>query len=80
MHPDAQPINLVFLDPPFHSGLIEESVNWLETHKTILSPDALLYIECEPDLAMPTVVTQNWLPLKQKRAGQVSYSLWERQC
>lgn len=69
--------DLVFLDPPFRKGILEETLNLLDKHPSI-QKGALVYIEREKELlsiAMPS----NWTLLKEKVAGQVSYQLFRVQ-
>ncbi len=72
----AQPqqyFNLLFLDPPFHSNLLEKSSALLSS-SGILAEDAIIYVEhaIDADVVLP----DNWVSLKQKTAGQVSYKLF----
>ena len=67
----SQPFDIVFLDPPFHQGLIEPSLEFL-TQNNLLKPGALIYIEQESLIPSHPNFTQ----LKSKTTGQVSYSLW----
>jgi len=64
--------NIVFLDPPFHKGLLSDSVQWLQ-QQDFLANNALIYMENGrgDDITLPP----NWTVLKAKQAGQVSYSL-----
>ena len=64
--------DLVFLDPPFKSKLLEESCRRLND-SGCLSEDAIIYIESAADdhVALP----DNWICLKEKVTGQVSYKL-----
>ncbi len=66
--------DLVFLDPPFHSKLLEKSCVLLNT-SGVLAEDAIIYVEhaVATDVALP----ENWFCLKQKTAGQVAYKLFE---
>jgi 16S rRNA (guanine966-N2)-methyltransferase len=67
---------LVFLDPPFGSGLLEPVAQLLET-RSWLCVDSLIYVEAgahEPLPALPA----SWTLLKAKRAGEVGYHLFER--
>ncbi|GGE36584.1 ribosomal RNA small subunit methyltransferase D [Halopseudomonas oceani] len=69
--------DLVFLDPPFHQGLLEPACAALEANQW-LADEAQIYIESEQppsQLALP----DNWQLHREKRAGQVWYSLWHRQ-
>ena len=70
----GQHFDLVFLDPPFHSDLLEKSCVLL-SNSGILAEDAIIYVEhaVDVDLTLP----DNWFCLKHKTAGQVSYKLFE---
>ncbi len=73
----AAPFDLVFLDPPFHQDLLIPACTALETHGW-LTPGAFIYTESEtaPErLPYPA----NWRLHREKKAGQVWYSLWQRQ-
>jgi 16S rRNA (guanine966-N2)-methyltransferase len=70
----AQPFDVVFLDPPFASGLLAAAAQGLAA-RGWLSAGALIYLECaarEPLPALP----QGWQPLKAKHAGEVGYHLF----
>lgn len=71
---DVAPFDIVFLDPPFTSGLLEKSIKALQ-NSACLKTGTLIYIESEKrlDIAVP----ENWKNLKEKRAGQVKYALFE---
>jgi 16S rRNA (guanine966-N2)-methyltransferase len=66
--------DLVFLDPPFHSNLLEQSCSLLNS-SGILAEDAIIYVEHNVDANI--VVPENWFCLKEKKAGQVAYKLYE---
>lgn len=68
--------DLVFLDPPFHFGLAEQAITLLTQHNWLL-PNALIYVETERDSSLN--VPENWLLLKDKSTGQVSYRLYQKQ-
>jgi len=70
----SQKFSIVFIDPPFRKGLIEETVKLL--NNDILEPDALIYIEMESEEAI-AAMPNNWLLLKEKKAGQVAYRLYQ---
>ncbi|MBA6419044.1 16S rRNA (guanine(966)-N(2))-methyltransferase RsmD [Pseudomonas neustonica] len=75
--PPAEAYNIVFLDPPFHQDLLEPACTALEANAW-LTDDALIYVESENSpsrLSLPS----NWQLHRDKRAGQVWYSLWRRQ-
>lgn len=64
--------NLVFLDPPFRKGLIEESASLL--NKGWLLDQAMIYVEMESENSQQ--VPENWQLIKEKIAGQVAYRLY----
>ena len=69
-----QKFDLVFLDPPFHSDLLSKSSALLD-RSGCLSEDAIIYVEHA--VGANVVLPENWLCLKQKNSGQVSYKLFE---
>ena len=86
----AAPFDIVFLDPPFASTLLDEAAARLE-QGAWLSDGALIYVECaaaasagtHPGAAKAPAATvqgvpAGWTPLKTKRAGEVGYHLYSR--
>ena len=73
--PDTPPFDLVFIDPPYQSGLLTPCCDLLEQGDW-LAGDARIYLECEA--ASEPTVPAGWQLLKQKRAGQVAYYLFSR--
>jgi 16S rRNA (guanine966-N2)-methyltransferase len=71
------PHDVVFIDPPFRKGLLEETLNLLETHGW-LADDALIYVESEVENGLPPV-PPHWDLHREKVAGQVAYRLYHRQ-
>lgn len=75
--PPEQPFDVVFLDPPFRENLLEpvcaglENYGWLTRH-------AWIYTESETAPAR-LQHPASWQLYREKRAGQVWYSLWRRQ-
>ena len=69
--------DLVFLDPPFHQDLLEPACSALEANGW-LADDAQIYIESEQSPSQLTL-PGSWQLHREKRAGQVWYSLWHRQ-
>lgn len=65
--------SIVFIDPPFHQGLIEKCCAWL-IESNLLSKNALIYLEAERELS-PLPIPANWELLKSKITGQVGYHL-----
>ena len=66
----AARFEVVFLDPPFDSGLLEPALAALPPH---LAPGAQVYVEwlAKSPLALPA----GYALAREKRAGQVSYGL-----
>ena len=71
------PFNLVFVDPPFRKNLAQSSCDLLENNQW-LSQDALIYVEVETELSSFSQ-PDNWLLIKEKKAGQVFCRLYQRQ-
>ncbi|MFP1743744.1 16S rRNA (guanine(966)-N(2))-methyltransferase [Lonsdalea quercina] len=72
----GEAFDVVFLDPPFRQGLLDNTVNLLETQGW-LADDAWIYIETEAEnrtLNLPA----NWQLHREKVAGQVAYRLYAR--
>jgi len=70
---DARPFDIVFLDPPFASGLLARSAALLE-ERDWLAADARIYVECAAREGLPPLPA-GWRPLKAKQAGEVGYHL-----
>ena len=68
-----QQFNLVFVDPPYCSGLVDKALARL-LRANCLQTDATVYIENRID-EKPTIPI-HWDLLRQKKAGQVCYSLY----
>ncbi|WP_373604475.1 16S rRNA (guanine(966)-N(2))-methyltransferase RsmD [Vibrio sp. UCD-FRSSP16_30] len=73
----AKPYDIVFIDPPFRQGLLAESIELLENNGW-LNPQALIYIETEKELEMPTL-PDTWQLHREKVAGQVRFQLFIRE-
>jgi 16S rRNA (guanine966-N2)-methyltransferase len=69
----GEPFDLVFLDPPFASDLLEPAMRCLH-QQHLLSSETCVYIECDAAQPLPTL-PPGWQLAKQKKAGQVSYYL-----
>jgi 16S rRNA (guanine966-N2)-methyltransferase len=74
---DAEPFDIVFLDPPFALNLATQTCQWLED-KGWLSQYAKIYVEVESKMKFLDELPKNWQLLKSKTAGEVSYHLYER--
>lgn len=71
------PHHVVFIDPPFRKGLLDETVALLESNGW-LADDAMIYVETEKELSLDSIPA-HWHLHREKTAGQVSYRLFERQ-
>lgn len=71
------PHNVVFIDPPFRKGLLEETLTLLENNGW-LADDALIYIESEVENGLPPVPL-HWDLHREQVAGQVAYRLYHRE-
>jgi 16S rRNA (guanine966-N2)-methyltransferase len=72
----AVPMDIVFLDPPFAAGLLQQSASLLE-QRAWLAPGALIYVELAARDALPSLPS-TWQLAKTKRAGEVGYHLFKR--
>ncbi|WP_227318543.1 16S rRNA (guanine(966)-N(2))-methyltransferase [Cedecea davisae] len=71
------PHNVVFVDPPFRKGLLDETLALLEKNGW-LADEALIYVESEVENGLPAV-PKNWALHREKVAGQVAYRLFIRE-
>ena len=71
-----QRFNIVFLDPPYRQGLLQDCCSWLERSGN-LAEQALIYLEAEKTQDM-AFLPEDWQLLKSKIAGQVGYHLARR--
>lgn len=72
----AEQFDVVFLDPPFHQGLLPAACALLEA-RNWLADEAWVYTESETPpstLGLPG----SWRLHREKKAGQVYYALWQR--
>jgi len=67
--------DVVFLDPPFRKGLLNDCLNYLERHH-LVNKGSIIYLEREKE-ASDIVIPTSWNLLKEKEAGQVRYQLYE---
>ncbi|MDW8845255.1 16S rRNA (guanine(966)-N(2))-methyltransferase [Erwinia sp. MMLR14_017] len=73
----GEPHDLIFIDPPFRKGLLEQTIAQLETQGW-LAESALIYVESEVEHGLPPVPV-SWQLWREKIAGQVAYRLYRRQ-
>ncbi len=72
----GSPFNLVFLDPPFATDLLGQSLARLAGWAG-LSPDAMCYLEYSN--ASPPLLPPGWRFRRQSHAGEVGFGLIERE-
>lgn len=72
---DAQQFDIVFLDPPYSLNLAGQACHWLED-KGWLSAHAKIYVETEKGKNLAYELPGNWILLKEKTAGDVTYRLF----
>ncbi len=73
--PTKLQFDIVFIDPPFGFGLVEQSCELLDKGNW-LAPYAKIYIETETGLILEQL-PKHWQLLKDKVAGDVAYRLFE---
>jgi len=73
----AVPFDIVFLDPPFASDLLEQTTRLLE-ERHWLAAHALIYVETDAHAGPPALPAQ-WAVTKAKQAGAVGYYLITRE-
>jgi 16S rRNA (guanine966-N2)-methyltransferase len=69
----VQTYDIVFLDPPFSSGLLADSARALEERQW-LARDARIYVETSGSEGLPPL-PHTWRLIKTKEAGAVGYHL-----
>ncbi|MFO8025122.1 16S rRNA (guanine(966)-N(2))-methyltransferase RsmD [Thiohalophilus sp.] len=72
----AEPCDIVFLDPPYQSRVLEACFIVLEA--SWLSREAWIYYEYDSHMPSPALPA-NWQVSRSKQAGQVAYQLARRQ-
>lgn len=70
------PFDVVFIDPPFRKGLLNETIQLLEKHQW-LADESWIYVESEAESPL-TNLPANWQLHREKIAGQVAYRLFIR--
>ena len=67
--------DILFIDPPFRENLIQRSLDFVKS-SNLLTPKALIYLECETELKL-VELTQDLNLLKESKGGQTQYCLYE---
>ncbi|BCG07478.1 16S rRNA (guanine(966)-N(2))-methyltransferase [Buttiauxella agrestis] len=73
----GEPHTIVFVDPPFRKGLLDETLALLESNGW-LADEALIYVESEVENGM-SALPASWSLHREKVAGQVAYRLFSRE-
>lgn len=73
-HPADRRFGLVFVDPPYDLGLVNESLQLLDDYDW-LEPDALVYVENRARDEAPRVPI-DWQLLREKKAGEAAARLY----
>ena len=75
--PAHQPFDIVFLDPPFDSHLLNKSIQLLETGNWLAS-GALIYTECAIGQPVNNLSDKHWQLHRQRAFGEVDSRLYRR--
>ena len=67
--------DILFIDPPFRENLIQRSLDFVKS-SNLLTPKALIYLECENELEL-VELTRDLNLLKESKGGQTQYCLYE---
>ena len=67
--------DILFIDPPFRENLIQRSLDFVKS-SNLLTPKALIYLECETELEL-VELTRDLNLLKASKGGQTQYCLYE---
>lgn len=70
------PFDVVFIDPPFRKGLLNETIRLVEKNQW-LANESWIYVESEAESPL-TDIPANWQLHREKIAGQVAYRLFIR--
>ncbi len=68
-----QPFDIVFLDPPYSTGVLKRCCLFLE-ERGFLADEAHIYLEAAENI-IATELPANWQIIKSKKTGQVAYHL-----
>lgn len=70
---ESKPFDIIFLDPPFSSMLVKQSISLL-AESSLVHPHTFIYAESPTPLVADNIPA-HWQLLKQKTASEVSYHL-----
>ncbi|SIO96285.1 16S rRNA (guanine(966)-N(2))-methyltransferase RsmD [Vibrio spartinae] len=74
--PPERAYDIVFIDPPFRQGLLEDTLRLLESNQW-LHEQAMIYIESEKEWPV-AAIPASWQLYREKIAGQVCYRLYQK--
>lgn len=72
---DSQKFDVIFLDPPFNTPLLQQSLDALE-QSSLLQPNALIYLEWAKSQPQP-MAPQSWSQHREKTMGEVSCAIYQ---
>ncbi|HHT00087.1 MAG TPA: 16S rRNA (guanine(966)-N(2))-methyltransferase RsmD [Thiomicrospira sp.] len=75
--PADEVYDVIFLDPPFNKGLMQEAVDKLFTSGYVKGNQAWLYLEQEKQLDWPTL-PEGWVCHREKTTSQVRFGLFKK--
>ena len=70
----SEMFDIIFLDPPFNSPLLLESVDIIN-QRHLLQDNGKLYIESPDEVFLPN---EKWSKIKHKKSGYVNYALYKK--
>lgn len=68
-----RPFDVVFIDPPFHEGLLSKACEQLQHHQ-LVKTTSRIYLESE-QVVNPDEIPADWELIRSKQAGRVFYHL-----
>ncbi len=74
LHQDTAAFDVIFLDPPFGKGFLQDCVNGI-AQNNLVKNGGLVYIESEQDLDSLDL-PNHWHPHREKKSGQVVSRLY----
>ena len=74
---DSKPFDIIFLDPPFDSTLLADTIAALTQQSAFLAEDAMIYIEA-PARQTLDFMPDSWQLHRHKTAGDVTCYLYRR--
>lgn len=75
---NSKPFDIIFLDPPFDSTLLTNTITALTQLSTLLAQDAMIYIEA-PVRQTLNLMPDNWQLHRHKTTGDVTCYLYRLQ-